>query len=279
MDSSSAALGYAHGGLAGRPTILTALAAVSIMVGLAGMAAHGWALYAAGPESAEWEETTTPSTTWDPPASLLSSQQIAAVLQEVQSLDPGAASATQTKALADYLGSQTQSLFYPESPRTISRQIHMTGSRGTVIELHTLRGRIAVAFNGVTYVTLEKQAYHVQRKTTINPTAASLAAYAGASLALDVLLLCAALAVFRGGLRGRTLHRWYAALKIPLAIGVTLVCLSIGLDKDFWFGPVIGASLAFAVGAFELAYPVALLKIMGRGRIVEYYASMAAPRC
>jgi hypothetical protein len=93
---------------------------------------------------------------------------------------------------------------------------------------------------------------------------------------LAIFLLICGILVLKDSRRGRTTHLVYASIKIPLTVAE--ICISLWMLKWFvsaspmagMFRVIIIISLSMQ-GVFGCAYPIALLIIMTRKSVAQYY--------
>jgi hypothetical protein len=248
---------------------------MSILVAVVQIGVSGFIDYYAAAEAFDQEEIQTPSATWSPPAAPLTPAQAIVIRQELKQSDPGATTDTQAKALEDYLTSPQQSLFYPDKPARIMRQIGSLGTmRGGPVEVHTPRGTVTISINGHADVVMDKRQQPYRSggwKTVVDFELAAVGVCAVLSLGLGCLLLRGGICVLRRNPRAVWLHRWYLLVQIPLALVTGAAWLKMMLTPDFWFGPEIAWPLGLSIGGVALLYPMILLIALNRRSIRDYY--------
>jgi hypothetical protein len=120
--------------------------------------------------------------------------------------------------------------------------------------------------------------YSATAHSTVNTTA--MAVFYGVSgvcdFGLAILLMIGGIFVLRDSRKGRGLHLAYAGAKIPVALAEAGVYVWM-MSSIFANSMVPGSMGVFVMvsamvqGAIACAYPVALLIVMNRRSIVEYY--------
>ena len=270
-------LDYALPGRSRRPTILTALCVLSILMACFTLATSGWMGYAAAMSSIDFQADSTPATAWSPPSAPLTPHHIDVVRKQIEQSFPQKMNAQQAAALAEYLASPRQALLYPGSDRALIWQIHMINSGPDGMGFKTMRGALTLHPSGGVTVHLETQPYaQSDPKPYIEPAWMTAAICEAVSLFLGLTLLWGAIQVLRNSSRGYTLHRLYALVKIPLAIIAAVAWFEV-LQEDYleWFGP-LGVLVGMLPSLIGLCYAIIVLLVLHRPAVRDFFANRQA---